>query len=113
MRSWQTVKDKAVSVLTGAVRSKMDMVNGVGVRRGRSPSGGVVENDAEDVPYARPHRADTMPHADAVISAEPPVRPMADREQNGIALRQRHDLDARLHARTLFGQHELAAGKIR
>ena len=35
-----------------------------------------------------------------------------DREDDGIALAQRHDLGARLHARALLGQHEFAAGEV-
>jgi hypothetical protein len=34
-----------------------------------------------------------------------------DRERHGVALAQRHDLGARLHARPLLRQHELAAGE--
>jgi hypothetical protein len=35
-----------------------------------------------------------------------------DREDHAFALPERDDLDARLHARPLLGEHELAAGEI-
>ena len=35
-----------------------------------------------------------------------------NREQDRIALLQRHDFDAALHPRTLLGQDEFAAGEI-
>ena len=49
---------------------------------------------------------------DAVGAARPLHRPFAHREDHAVALAEAHDLGARLHARPLLGQHELAAGKV-
>ena len=43
---------------------------------------------------------------------EPCTGRLMDGEGHGIALPQRHDLGAALHARALFGQDELAAGEV-
>jgi hypothetical protein len=37
---------------------------------------------------------------------------MVDREQDGIALLERHYLRARLHPRALFGEHEFSAREV-
>ena len=49
--------------------------------------------------------------ADAVPAARALHRPLVDREHHRVALPQRHDLAARLHARALLDQQELAAVK--
>ena len=53
-----------------------------------------------------------MAHVDAIDAARALHRAVMHREDHRIALRERHDLGARLHARALLGQHELAAGEI-
>src|ERR1700734_2651809 len=55
-------------------------------------------------------------HAMAQIDAISPARslhwPLAHCEDDAVALRERRDLRARLHARPLLGQHELATGEV-
>ena len=60
----------------------------------------------------RTKTAYSMPQIDAIGSPFPLNRSMMNRKGHGIALAQRHHLRSRLHPRTLFGQHELSAGKI-
>ena len=50
--------------------------------------------------------------ADAIGPARSLNRTLAHGEDHPVALPQAHDLGARLHARALLGQHELAAGKV-
>ena len=54
-----------------------------------------------------------MAQVDAVAPPGAPDRPVVDREGDGVALAERHDLGAALHARALLRQHELAAGEVR
>ena len=56
--------------------------------------------------------ADAVAHVDAVDAARALHRPVMHRKDHAFALAQRHDLHARLHARPLLGQHELAAGEV-
>ena len=66
----------------------------------------------------RVKRSPLLIAADAVAERHPvrPARalrrPVAHGEDHAVALPEAHDLGARLHARPLLGQHELAAGKI-
>ena len=53
-----------------------------------------------------------MAHVDAIGAARALHRPLAHREDDPVALAERHHLGARLHARPLLGQHELAAGEV-
>jgi hypothetical protein len=53
-----------------------------------------------------------MAHVDAIGAARTLHRPLAHREDDPVALAQAHDLGARLHARPLLGQYELAAGEV-
>ena len=53
-----------------------------------------------------------MPHGDPVGAARALYRTMPNRKNHCVALRQRHDLGAGLHAGALFRQDKLAAGKI-
>src|SRR5689334_16274410 len=73
---------------------------------------GIVEDDPESVapPVAQP--ADAVAERDAVVAARAPMRPAVDREHDGVALAERNHLGARLHARPLLGEHELAAVEI-
>jgi hypothetical protein len=49
---------------------------------------------------------------DAVKTARTLYRTVMNSECDCVALSQRHNFGSGLHARTLFGQHELAAGKV-
>src|SRR5689334_22482678 len=53
-----------------------------------------------------------MSHVDAIESARALRRPNMHRKGHAVALAKRHDLSPRLHAWTLFGQHEFATGEI-
>lgn len=71
-----------------------------------------MENDAECVPAAGAQAAHAVAHIDAIDSASAANRTVVDRKDHALALPQRHDFGARLHARPLLSEHELAAGKI-
>src|SRR5665213_3844914 len=53
-----------------------------------------------------------MAHDDSIGAAAALYRTMVHREDHAFALRKRHDLGAGLHARTLLGENEFAAGEI-
>ena len=53
-----------------------------------------------------------MAHRSAMKAAGSLYRPLIRGKDHGIALPERDDLAARLHARPLLDQHELAAGEI-
>src|SRR5690242_20594785 len=72
----------------------------------------VMEDDADGVAVATSQPADTMPHVDAVGSARPLHGTMVHGKGHRIALPQRYDFGARLHARALLGQHEFATSEI-
>ena len=65
------------------------------------------------VPLSRPQPAHAVAHVHAVGAARALDRPMVHREDDGVALPQRHHLGPRLQARALLGEDELAAGEIR
>src|ERR1700722_1690514 len=71
-----------------------------------------MENDAEGAATAGADSADAVPLIEPVPAARAARRPMIDRENDHIALLQRHDLDPRLRARPLLEESELAAGEI-
>lgn len=71
-----------------------------------------MKDDADRMPVPRSQAAYPVTHIDPISAAGAVCRAMADSEYCGVALRERSDLDARLHARTLFGQHKLSAGEI-
>src|SRR5262245_44375781 len=79
---------------------------------GFAPSRRIVENDAKRMAQAIPHGADAMAHVDAVAALAAPHRAMAHREYDRAALGQGHHCGARLHPRSLLGQHELAASEV-
>src|SRR5579864_389214 len=72
----------------------------------------IVEDHAQRMAPAGPKPADAMPQVDAVGAARPLDRPMIHGKGNRIALPERNHLRARLHARPLLGQHELAALEV-
>src|SRR5215831_16773940 len=73
---------------------------------------GVVKDDPDSVAPARPDPADAMAQVDAIAPACPLDRTVMHGEGDRIALRERDHLGARLHARPLLDQHELAAFEI-
>src|SRR5260221_8223452 len=60
----------------------------------------------------RAQPAYAMAQIDSIEAASAASRAMMHGKDHAIPLAERHDLDARLHARSLFGQDELAAGEI-
>jgi hypothetical protein len=76
--------------------------------RGASISNGVVEDGAQGMARTGPHAADAVARVDAVAAATALDRAVVDGEDNRVAALQRRHLDPALHARTLFGQDELA-----
>jgi hypothetical protein len=69
---------------------------------------GIVEDDAERVALAGADPADTVAHGDAIHTTRSLYRPMMDREHHAVSLTEWHHLGARLPARSLLGEHELA-----
>ena len=61
---------------------------------------------------ARTHLAHAVAHDRAVEAARPAARAIAAGKHHRVALAQRHHDRARLHARPLFDEHELAAGEV-
>src|SRR4030095_15369109 len=61
---------------------------------------------------ARAEAAHTVAHRDPIAAARATYGAMAHGEDDAVALLERHDLRARLHARPLLGQHELAPEEI-
>src|SRR5262245_30233568 len=71
-----------------------------------------MEDDAHGVPQARADATDAMPEVDAVGALRALDRPVVNSEGHRVALLQRHDFGPALHARSLFRQYKLTAGKI-
>ena len=71
-----------------------------------------MEDDAERVARTRAQAADAVAKVRAMEAARAPHRPVVDGKDHRVAVRQGHDLDPRLHARALLGEHELAALEI-
>jgi len=71
-----------------------------------------VKDHAERVAPAAPYPANAVAHLDAILTARTAHGAVVHREHDGIALRQRHHLCARLHAGALLGEHEFAAFEI-
>ena len=78
--------------------------------RCRSPR--VVEDHAQRVTLPGSHAADAVAEVDAIDPARATHGALVHGKDHGIPPSERHDLDARLHARPLLGQHELAAGEL-
>jgi len=76
------------------------------------PSTRVVEDDPDCVAHTGADAADTVAKIHAVVALRAPDWPVMDGEGHRITLLQRYDLGAALHARALFGQHELATGEV-
>ena len=75
-------------------------------------SASVVKDDAQRLAVARPDPAHPVAQVDTIVAACASHGPMADRKDDAITLVERHHLDARLHARPLLRQHELATGEV-
>jgi hypothetical protein len=71
-----------------------------------------VEDDAERMPVPGANAADAVPQVHAIEAFRALDRAMANREDNAVALFQRDNFGARLHARTLLSQDEFAAAEI-
>ena len=71
-----------------------------------------MKDDADSVAPARPDSADAMAQVDAIAPPPPLDRTVMHGKGDRTALRERYHLGARLHARPLLGQHELAAFEI-
>jgi hypothetical protein len=73
---------------------------------------GVVENDAGCVALPRAQAANAVPQVDPVGAPRPLNRAMVHGKRYSIPLAQGYYLRSRLHPRTLFREHKLAAGEI-
>ena len=71
-----------------------------------------MEDDPERVSTPFEDPADAVAQLRAVVAPLALHRTAVDREDDGIALAQRHDRGARLHARALLGQHEFATAEV-
>src|SRR6202046_5435656 len=80
--------------------------------RSRQPARRVVKDHAQREAFTAFDPAHAMAQIDAISPARPFHGPLAHREDDAVALRERRDLRARLHARPLLGQYELAAGEV-
>lgn len=71
-----------------------------------------MKDDANGMASARPHAAYAVAKVDAIRASGALHGTMTDRENDGIALLERHDFRTRLHAWPLLGQDEFAAREI-
>ena len=72
----------------------------------------IVKDHPDGMAMAGAQPADAMAQINPVEPARPLHRSVMHSKSHRIALPQRNHFGARLHARPLFGQHELAAGEI-
>lgn len=75
-------------------------------------SGRVVEDDSDSMPPTRADTAHTVTQIDAIAALRTLNGPVMNGEGHGIALSERHDLGAALHARPLFGQNEFTTCEV-
>lgn len=75
-------------------------------------SRGVVKGDAERVAVPGALMADTVQEINAIAASRIVYRAAIHREDDSIALAKQRHFRARLHSRTLLGQHELSAAEI-
>ena len=73
---------------------------------------GIVENNTHGMPLAGTHSADAVTKVDPIVALGALHRAIMHGKCNGVALPQRDDLGAALHARPLFGDDELPARKV-
>jgi hypothetical protein len=67
---------------------------------------------AERVAVAPTYRADPMAQVNPIVAAVSPDWAAVHGERHTVALSERHHVDARLHTRSLFGQHKFTALEI-
>src|ERR1700724_3331059 len=68
--------------------------------------------DPGSMPLPGADPAHAVAHVDPIGATGAAYRTMVDRKDHSLALRERHDLRTRLHARPLLGQHEVSAGEV-
>src|SRR5258708_3260632 len=73
---------------------------------------GIMKYDSGGMPLPRTDPAHAVAHIDPIGAAGAGYRPMADRKDHALPSSQRHDLRARLQARSLLREHEVAAGEV-
>ena len=71
-----------------------------------------MKNHTQRMPLSGPYPAHTMAKIDAIHAARTLHRTLLHSENHRVALTQWHDFGARLHARALLREHELAAAEI-
>jgi hypothetical protein len=71
-----------------------------------------VKDNAKGVALPGANAADAMTQIDPISAFRTSYRPVVNGEQDGVALSQRHHLNAALHSRPLFGQYKFAASEI-
>ena len=112
----ETRRRRAASARRGSLRGgrpgRADRRSTAGFGAAPINSLGVMKDDAERMAMAGAQTAHAMPHVHPIDAPRALHRPMMDREDHAFALLERDHLGARLHARTLLGQHELAAGEV-
>ena len=72
----------------------------------------VMEDDANRIAVAASNPADAVAQVDAIDASGSLHRPAVYREDHRVALCQRHHFRTRLHAWTLFRQHEFPTSEI-
>ena len=71
-----------------------------------------MKNNPGGVPLPGTDPAHAVAHVDPIGTARAADRSMMDRKDHAFALRERNDFRARLHARSLLGEHEVAAAEV-
>jgi hypothetical protein len=71
-----------------------------------------MKNDAEGVAVTLTHRTDAMAQVNPIVAAGSSDWAAVHGEHHTVALSERHHFDARLHPRSLFGQHKFTALEI-
>src|SRR5579884_456252 len=72
----------------------------------------IVEDDTERIAASRPHPTHSVSKIDSVVAAFPLERTVIHRKRDRISLVERHDLNTRLHARSLLGENKFSSGEI-
>jgi hypothetical protein len=97
----------------GGSRSTLGLSKRFSIMRSRSPlSFRVVEDDAGRVAMSRANAADAVSEHAPVDASLALHRTLLDREDNGVALPERHNNRPRLHARALLGHDELTTREV-
>ncbi|MNP36449.1 hypothetical protein D3C76_1298420 [compost metagenome] len=64
------------------------------------------------MPFSAVQATDAVAQGHPIVTAHAFDRALVDRKDQAVAFFQTDDLRARLHARTLLGEHELTAGEV-